>query len=106
MSRAAGDPGVANERTALAWQRTALSLVAAAAIMARLTWDRLGGLDAGLLAVAMGLALWVFAESRGRYRHDQGSRPRPRLRGGRAPLALAVATMLIAATELIALSTL
>lgn len=106
MSRAAGDPKAANERTALAWQRTALSLVAAAAILARLTWRRLGGLDAVLLAVAMGLALWVFVESRARYRHDEGSRPRSRLRGGRAPLALAVATMLIAATELIVLATL
>ena len=36
------DPGVGNERTALAWQRTALALVAGSAILTRLTFDRLG----------------------------------------------------------------
>ncbi|WP_235736568.1 DUF202 domain-containing protein [Nocardioides alcanivorans] len=36
------DSGIANERTALAWQRTALSLVAGAAIIARLAVDETG----------------------------------------------------------------
>ncbi len=36
------DPGIGNERTALAWQRTALAVLAAAAILSRLTFDRLG----------------------------------------------------------------
>jgi uncharacterized membrane protein YidH (DUF202 family) len=103
--RAAGDPGVANERTSLAWQRTALSLVAATAVMARLTWDDLGVVGLGPLMLAMGLSVWVFVESRARYSHDAGTRDRGRSRGGRAPLSLALATGLMAATELAALLT-
>jgi uncharacterized membrane protein YidH (DUF202 family) len=92
--------GVSNERTALAWQRTALSLLAAAAIIARLTWTELGALAAVPLAGAVMLSGWVFWESRGRYAHDAGTRPRARARGGRAPTALTVAITLIALTEL------
>ena len=43
MSPVAGrpePPGLANERTALSWQRTALSVVVAALVVARLTIDR------------------------------------------------------------------
>lgn len=101
--RAAGDPGTANARTALAWQRTALSLVGAAAVLARLTWSTLGAVALVPLAAALVLSLWVFAESRGRYAHDAGTRSRQRPRGGRAPTAIAVAAVLIAATELAAL---
>lgn len=99
----ARDPGLQNERTALAWQRTALSLVAAAAVMARLTWSSIGVGAVVVLAVATGLATWVFVESRGRYAHSARVSLRPRPRGGRAPLALAVAAALVAATELWAL---
>ncbi|MCR1783239.1 DUF202 domain-containing protein [Nocardioides carbamazepini] len=104
MSRAIGDPGEANERTALGWQRTSLSLVAGAAIMARLTVDALGLAAVLPLAAALILGLWVFAESRARYDHDAGTRDRARHRGGRAPLSLAIATALIAATELASLT--
>ncbi|HET6560542.1 MAG TPA: DUF202 domain-containing protein [Marmoricola sp.] len=97
------DPGRANERTALAWQRTALSLVAGAAVLARLTFDRLGVLAVGTLGVSALLALWVLAESRGRYAHDAGVRLRPRSRGGRAPAALAVAAVVVGLTEAAAL---
>lgn len=99
----ARDEGLQNERTALAWQRTALSLVAGAAVMARLTWGSLGAGALTLLAAAVGLALWVFVESRNRYAHSARVRRRPRPRGGRAPLALATAATLVAATELWAL---
>ena len=102
-ARAAGDPGVANERTSLAWQRTALALIAATAILARLTWDDLGLVGLAPLALAMALSLWVFVESWARYSHDAGIRFRSRSRGGRAPLSLALATALIAVTELAAL---
>jgi uncharacterized membrane protein YidH (DUF202 family) len=99
-----GAPGVSNERTALAWQRTALSLLAGAAIMARLTWSDLGALAAILLGGAVALSGWVFWESRGRYAHHAGTRPRPGARGGRAPGALTAAIVLIALTELAALA--
>jgi uncharacterized membrane protein YidH (DUF202 family) len=97
------DPGAGNERTALAWQRTALAIVAAAAILTRLTFDRLGVLALASVLVALPLGLWVLQESRGRYAHDSGERLRPRSRGGRAPAALAAATVVIALTELAAL---
>jgi uncharacterized membrane protein YidH (DUF202 family) len=97
------DEGRANERTALAWQRTALSLMAGTAILARLTFDRLGVAAVVVLGVALLLAMWVLVESRGRYEHDTGRRPRPRSRGGRAPATLAVATVVVGLTETAAL---
>lgn len=99
----AEDTGLSNERTALAWQRTALSLVAGAAILGRLTFDRLGWLAISLLAIAIGLCIWVFAESRWRYAQQRGLRTRGRQRGGRAAFALALAMCLMALTEATAL---
>lgn len=96
----ADDTGIANERTALAWQRTALSIVGGAAILARLRAE-----DLVLLVVPLSLAallgLWVLFESRWRY--DRTTRSLRR--GGRAPAVLSVATGLIAVSELIALLT-
>ena len=97
------DPGIANERTALAWQRTALSLIAGTAVLARLTFDRLGVAAVAMLGVALVLAVWVLVESRGRYDHDAGTRLRERSRSGRAPAALAVATVVVGLTEAAAL---
>lgn len=98
------DSALPNERTALAWQRTALSLMAGAAIMGRLTFGRLGYVALVVLAVAAVLSLWVFIESRRRYAQRLGHRTRPRPRGGRAPLFLTLALALIAVTELAALT--
>jgi uncharacterized membrane protein YidH (DUF202 family) len=97
------DPGAGNERTALAWQRTALALVAGAALLTRLTLDRLGWFAVVSVVVAGPLAGWVFVESRLRYAQAAAVRARPRPRGGRAPLALALATVVVATVELAAL---
>jgi uncharacterized membrane protein YidH (DUF202 family) len=97
------EDGRGNERTALAWQRTALSLVAASALLSRLTFGRLGSLALLSVVVALPLALWILLEGRWRYAHDAGVRLRARSRGGRAPTAMVVATAAIAATELAAL---
>lgn len=97
------DEGLSNERTALAWQRTALSLLIGAAIMVRLTFDRLGPGAAVPLVLAAVLAGWVFVESRFRYHDGPDQRRRTRARGGRAAFALALSTTLIAATEIGAL---
>jgi len=94
------DPGIANERTALAWQRTALSLVAGAAIIARLAVDQTGPVVLVPLVAAALLGLWIFVESHARYRHSAGRTSRAGGRGGRAALALAIATTLIAVAEL------
>jgi uncharacterized membrane protein YidH (DUF202 family) len=97
------DVGLSNERTALAWQRTALSVLAGAAVLGRLTFDRLGFVALALLGLAVVLCLWVFAESRWRYAQQLGHRPRGRDRGGRAALFLSLATLLIGLTEASAL---
>lgn len=98
------DRGIQNERTALAWQRTALSLMAASAILSRLTITRLGALGLVTMAVAFPLSLWVFLQSRQRYQRDVTSRLwRGRSRGGKSAAALAIATAVIALVELFAL---
>lgn len=97
------DLGAQNERTALAWQRTALSLVAGSAGLSRLTFDRLGPVALVSVVVAVPLSMWVFWESRGRYRHDAGLRIRPRSRSARSSAALAIAIVAMALIELAAL---
>jgi uncharacterized membrane protein YidH (DUF202 family) len=94
------DPGLANERTSLAWQRTALSVVAGSALLARLTVADLGLGAVVALLVSVGLGLWIMSESRRRYVGD-GPALRSRPRGGRAPAALALATLIVGLIELV-----
>lgn len=103
MSSAPGDAGIANERTALAWQRTALSLVTAAAILARLTWTRLGVGALVVLSLAIVLAGWVFFESRSRYRRTACADTHRTARGGKTSFLLAASAALLGAVELSAL---
>jgi uncharacterized membrane protein YidH (DUF202 family) len=116
LSVPAGNRGVQNERTALAWQRTALSLMAGSALLARLTFDRLGAFSLASVLVGLPLGLWVFLESRRRYRHQAIVRPRRaateqapsgvvRSREHWAPAMLTIAVAVAAATELAALLT-
>lgn len=100
-------PGLANERTALAWQRTALSVVVAALVVARLSISRVG---VGVVVVTVAgvvLGCWVALEGLGRYRarhgavgpgHGRGGR------GGRATALLTVTVVLVALTELAAIA--
>ena len=97
------EPGVYNERTALAWQRTALSLLGGAAVVARLAFDDLGLMAVVGFLVVLPLVAWVMWESQGRYHHHAGVRLRARPRGGRAPAALAVVAVVVALTELAAM---
>lgn len=88
------DPGAAAERTVLAWQRTALALIAGAAILGRLQADTIGPLVGVPLGLAAGLAIWMLVRTRrGSDRHD-----------GLLPLAAALATGLLAGTELLAVT--
>jgi uncharacterized membrane protein YidH (DUF202 family) len=96
-------PGVYNERTALAWQRTALSLLAGSAVVARLAFDDLGVLAVLGFLVVLPLVVWVMWESQGRYHHHAGVRLRSRPRGGRAPAALAGVAVVVGLTELAAM---
>lgn len=98
-------PGLANERTALAWQRTALSVVVAALVVARLSIGRVG-LGVVVVTVA-GVVLggWVALEGLGRYRARHGAAGRPgRGRGGRATALLTVTVVVVALTELAAIA--
>ena len=92
--------GLADERTALAWQRTALAVVAGAAVMARLTFDEVGPLALVLLGTSLGLGLWLVLEASARQSRQSSAR---RPRGGRAPAVLSTAVALLAATEVVAL---
>ena len=60
--------GMQAERTALAWQRTALSVAVAAAVLARLTYGDLGAGALVVLAACLGLCGWVLVDTRRRYR--------------------------------------
>ena len=97
------DLGTQNERTALSWERTALSLAAASLVVARLTFGRLGPF--ALLSVLIGLpvAFWVFVASRHRHRRDSRDVRREQSPGGRAPAALTAVTTVLVVTELAAI---
>ncbi len=97
-------PGVQNERTALAWQRTALSLIAGSAALTRLTFDRLGFVSLVSVVVTVPLCAWVLTHSRNRYQrrvstaaHQSGGH------GGIASAALTLSVVVMALTELAAL---
>jgi uncharacterized membrane protein YidH (DUF202 family) len=99
----ARDPGAGNERTALAWQRTALALVAGAFLLGRLNFERLGIYALASVVVAVPLSAWVFLESRQRYLRHAGLHRDARPRGGRAPTFLTLATITLILAELAAL---
>lgn len=90
------DPGLATERTTLAWQRTALATAAGAAVMARLTFADLGTPALVALGAAFVVSAWILLESRLRPRREQ--------RSGRAAAWLTVAVVLMALTELAAVA--
>ncbi len=98
-----GRPGMPNERTALAWQRTALAVLGGSALMARLTLRSSGPAALLILAVALPLSAWVLVESRLRYRARARQWQVPP-RGGLFPTALTLATLAVAAAELVALA--
>lgn len=67
------DPGLQPERTALAWRRTALALLAGSLVASRILAELLGPWAAllGLLGVA--LAAWLLAALHRRYRQHYES---------------------------------
>jgi uncharacterized membrane protein YidH (DUF202 family) len=96
MARAEQRPGSPGNRTTLAWQRTALSLVTASAIVARLGYDRVGPLAplSLVVLVPLGAAVLVLAG---------GAAGRPGSGRGVVAALLATAVALVAVTELVAL---
>lgn len=95
--------GAQPERTALAWQRTALASATGAAIIARHTGEALGPAAVLVLLATLALAGAAFVLGRRRYGMTPGEPTRRR--DGRAPFALALAVTTMALTELLALMT-
>ena len=74
------DPGLQPERTALAWQRSALSLAGVSAVVARLSFDTVGWVAVFVLVTGLGHAAVVFVTSQRDYRRRtgvDGRRPPP-----------------------------
>jgi len=97
------DPGLQPERTALAWQRTSLSMAAAVLVVVRLTVGSLGALAVGVLVFCLGHALVLFHSSHRRYGARTGSVARQPWSVGLHGALLALQVLLLALLELVAL---
>lgn len=93
--------GAQPERTALSWQRTALASATGAAIIARHSGETLGPAAVVILLGTLALAATAFVLGRNRY--AAAPVESSRRRDGRAPLALTLAVLAMALTELLAL---
>jgi uncharacterized membrane protein YidH (DUF202 family) len=97
------DAGVQNERTALAWQRTALALLGAIVVAARFGMRHWPVVTAAALTPALALALAMLHLAGRRYRQAQAAMrdeaPRP---GGRLPLFAAASITLLGLAALAA----
>lgn len=97
------DAGVQNERTALAWQRTALALFGGVLLAARLGFRQWPVATALVLAPALALSVAMLRLSGRRYRQAHaalnGSARPP---GGRLPLFAAAAITLLGLAALAA----
>ena len=94
----ARDPGLAAERTALAWSRTALAVAAVAALLLRIAERRsapVAGLLTASVALLVALAMWAY----GRRGYRPGAQARP---AAREPTALWAASVAVAAIGLAA----
>lgn len=92
-------PGLQNERTALAWQRTALSLLAGAVALTRFAYEQIGFVGlACLLAVPLTGA--VLLRSGRRYRHRGVQLDELTVGDGLPGLALVGAVVLMCLTGL------
>ncbi|MBF4161674.1 DUF202 domain-containing protein [Nocardioides acrostichi] len=97
------DPGAQPERTALAWQRTALSIVGGSLAAARIAYESIGLVALLDLLVALplaGFALWV---SRSDYMARAGRSRGTSISPGLAGAALVLAIVLLGLVELAAL---
>lgn len=95
------DDGAQNERTALAWTRTSLSLLVGVVLAARLTAGTLGvaAVVFGIVVVPLALAMLVWAGRRYRLAHD-ALHAAEALPDGRLPALVTLVTLLLALLEI------
>ena len=95
------DPGAQNERTALAWTRTALALLVGVVLASRLAAAQLGVVALVFALVVAPLALVILLMARSRYRHAHDALHHERdLPDGRLPALVALVCCLLAVLEL------
>lgn len=74
MEQERTDPGLARERTELAWNRSGLAVAVTIAIMIRRLWPLSnGGAMLVLLLIAIGAVVWVVAMRIGRSARDRSA---------------------------------
>jgi putative membrane protein len=73
MTTAPRDPGLQPERTALAWQRSALALAGATIVVGRLTFSAVGIVALLVVALGVGHAAVIFATAQRHYRVRTGA---------------------------------
>lgn len=100
-------PGLSIERTALAWQRTALSLLGVSVLVARLALEALGPVVVLVVLLSLGHVLALFRSTRQRQKARSGlstSRRTPTAVGLHGAL-LALQILLLAGIEVLSLVT-
>ncbi len=91
------DPGLQNERTTLAWQRTTLSGLACALIIARLIFGHSAVTAITIAAIAIIIAITLGRLSASRYKINNATWSSSRLgTDGRTPAVLTLLVMIIA----------
>jgi uncharacterized membrane protein YidH (DUF202 family) len=89
---------ITDDRTVLAWQRTALSLLGGSVLVARLAYPRIGVLALAAVVLLLPLAAAILAIGRG------GQGPGAPARAGRIGALLAGVVAVTAVTQLVALA--
>jgi putative membrane protein len=92
------DPGLQPERTSLAWQRTALTMLGVGLLVPKLAWPVLGvwALVPSGIVVAVAVAVLVAGARRYRAAHDVLTTGDGALGDGRLPLVVTLAALTLA----------
>ena len=100
------DAGLQPERTALAWQRTALTILGLGFALPRFTWTTLGpwSVALGALPVLGAISLLFLNHRRYRQTHHTLKSGRPPHHDGRLPLLATLMALLLGTIALIALA--